>query len=197
MAIEKGSHVKLSTDETKHGRVYQVDGETVKWRTSRGAYMTNQASELTELPKDWKSTWAGLEPDVMELAANVAVFCGTQAIRKRKVFGEPTMRFAIQDAVYEFALKNWLRTNVESMISESMRTITEGDAAKNFSLDDVRDALAKSISIGLIDTIYKLAMKGKVFTMGPLYYVLQTAASFYIANIAQRQLRPEEGGFKP
>ena len=126
----------------------------------------------------------------MELVANVVVFAGTQAVRKRAVTGEATVRFGIEDALYEFIFKGWLQENLESMISDKAREVLTGDAANNFSSEDVYDALLKTLSIGVLDVIYKLAMS-KQLNKSTFWYLVQVAGSFYVANIAQRQFRPD------
>ena len=196
MAIGVGSYVQMGSDAKKHGKVTAKTGDDVTFRTARGAYFTVKESQLTEREKSFGDKMSAQVPDLMELAANTVVFGGTQLVRKRKFFGEPTMRFAVEDAVYEFLLKGWLRENVEANISSTIRSIAQGDAADNFTSEDIMDALAKTISLGILDSLYKLAMKGKIFSMSHLYYALQMAASFYIANVGQRALRPKEGGFK-
>ena len=191
MAFAKGHYV-CTTDKRKKGIVIKVEGAKVTFRTTRGAYFTMDAEPLE---KKEGGSYAAYAPDAMELVANSLVFSGTQLVRKRKAFGEPTVRFAITDAAYEFLLKSWLRENVESFISENMHTIQTGDDANNFNSQDIKDALAKTVSIGLLDTAYKLFKRGSVLNMAHCMYLLPVAASFYIANIGQRALRPEEGGF--
>jgi hypothetical protein len=44
--------------------------------------------------------------------------------------------------------------------------------------------------------VYKLVRTRKV-TMSTAYYLLQAAASFYIANLMQRQFRPKDLGYRP
>lgn len=78
-----------------------------------------------------------------------------------------------------------------------MHAVKSGDEADNFTSQDIKDALAKTVSIGILDSAYKLLMKGKVLNMSHMMYLLQVAASFYIANIGQRQFRPKEGVFSP
>ena len=194
--VKVGSYVQMATDEKKHGRVTAKNEDNVTFRTTMGAYFTVKEEQLVEREKSIGDSLEARVPDLMELVANTTVFGGTQLIRKKKFFGEATMRFAVEDAVYEFLLKGWLRENVESMISNTMRSIQSGDAAGNLQIEDVTDALAKTVSLLILDSAYKLAMKGKVFSLSHFYYTMQMAASFYIANIAQRAVRPKEGGFK-
>lgn len=87
--MKVGDYVCLASDESKSGTVISLADDQVTWRTARGAYFTNSASELVKKEGSYYSSYG---PDAMELAANVAVFAGSQVIRKRRAFGEPTMR---------------------------------------------------------------------------------------------------------
>ena len=193
MAIGKGSKVKKGE---QYGHVISIAGENVNWQLANGGRQTDTAESLTEVTDGWKGSFAKQQPDLMELGANVAVFAGTQVARKRKALGEATMRFAASDFLYEFVLKTWFQTNVESKISETARDVLTGSDADNPSSQDVMDALLKTVSIGSLDIVYKLVRTRKV-TMSTAYYLLQAAASFYIANLMQRQFRPKDLGYRP
>ena len=113
MAFEAGSTVKKGD---KYGRVVSTSGDKVTWRQSNGLQRTDNKSDV-EAADDWMGSAKARQPDAMEVVANVGAFAGTQLIRKRKALGEATMRFAVEDALYEFIFKRWLQENVESKIS--------------------------------------------------------------------------------
>ena len=125
MTIEVGSYV---TKEKKSGVVVKIDGDNATWRQSNGMQRTDKISTLTE-GTDMAARWAAYQPDAVELVANVAVFAGTQAVRKRKPAGEATMRFAVEDALYEFVGKKWLQENVESHLNDTARVALAGKEA--------------------------------------------------------------------
>ena len=183
----KGDDVQ-TTDKKSRGRVLSVSGDSVIWQDSWGQRRTTQASAL-ETSEGFGGKLAAYSPDLMELGANVMVFAGTQLARKRKAFGEPTMRFLAEDLVYEVALKSWMQENIEGLISDTARQVLTGSAANNFATQDIQDAALKTLSIGIIDCVYKLVRGGKI-NMSTMWYLLQVAASFEIANVAQRYLRP-------
>jgi len=195
--MKKGDDVQLKADEKKRGRVKAVSGSNVTWQTANGATRTDKESELEPDTRSGKARMAAYQPDAMELVANVVGFGITQAVRKRKVMSEPTYRFALEDALYEFFLKRWMQENIESLITENHREVLSGEAADNFTSQDVYDALLKTLSIGILDCVYKLA-KTRGLNMSTTWYLFQVASSFYMANLAQRQFRRDEDlGFKP
>ena len=158
MSIKVGDYVCVTEDPTKAGTVTNVTGSSVTFRTARGAYFT-VASATLEVKAG--GTYSKFAPDAMELAANTVAFAGSQMVRKRKAFGEPTMRFVAEDALYEFILKGFMRDKIESYLSSTMHNVVAADDAGNFTSADIKDALAKTVSIGLLDTVYKLLMKGR------------------------------------
>ncbi len=191
MTIAKGSDVKSS--DGARGRVTKVTGSNVEWTTSFNEHRTDKSSELEEV-KGIHGTLSAWSPDLMEIAANTVVFGASQLVRKRKFMGEPTMRFLVEDAVFEFVGKKWFRENVADKIFKDGHVPLVGDLAKNFRSADIKDAVTKTLAIGLIDTIYKLVKGGSVFNKSSLMYGMQVAVSFYLANIGQRQFRPSKGG---
>lgn len=191
MAIKVGSDVKAK--DGARGRVKKITGSNVEWVTSMNEHRTDKISDLEEVT-GMRGTLSAYSPDLMEIAANTVVFGGTQLVRKRKFMGEPTMRFLVEDAVFEFLGKKWWRDNVADRLFKDGTVPLIGDLAKNFSSQDVKDAVSKALAIIVLDSVYKLARRGSPLNKSTLMYLVQVAASFYLANIGQRQFRPNKEG---
>ena len=191
MTIKVGSDVKAS--DGARGRVTKLTGSNAEWTTSYNEHRTDKVSDLEEVT-GLHGTLSAWSPDLMEIVANTVVFGGTQLVRKRKFMGEPTMRFLVEDAVFEFVGKKWFRETIEDKIFKTGRVALIGDLANNFRSQDVKDAVSKTVAIGVIDTVYKLVRGGSVFNKSTLMYGLQVAVSFYLANIGQRQFRGHKDG---
>ncbi len=195
MALKVGSDVKTTGKDAKYGRITKITGSNADWVTSMGEHRTSRLAELEENDK-FSGKWYAHQPDIIEVAANAAIFGVTELARKRKFFGEPTMRFLIQDSAYEFLFKKWSRENIENKLFKDNWIPLVGDAADNFVSQDMKDALSKTLVIAVLDGIYKFAKRGSPFNKSTLMYLMQVAVSFYGADVAQRQWRPnKEGGY--
>ncbi len=195
MPIKVGDDVKTGGDSPKYGRVVEVSGSNATFRTAWNERITVKSSELTET-SGMAAKMKAFGPDMIEIAANAAVFAGTQVVRKKGAFGEASMRFVAEDLVYEFFLKKWARENIDEKLFKDYLTPLVGEAAeKMFTSVDAKDALCKTISIAVLDGVYKLVRKGSPLNKSTLMYLVQVIASFYGANLLQRQFR-KEGTYK-
>ena len=108
--------------------------------------------------------------------------------------GRETLKFLVEDTLYELLIKNWTREWIEKMIP--VEPLTGDDMKAYFSQQDLMDALVKSIPINLIDVAWDLFQKRKM-GMHQLYYLLKTTAAMAIANLAQRMLETKGSSYKP
>ena len=192
MVFKVGDNVKTKSDG-EYGRVTAVDEDTITYRTPWRQTKTAQASELEA--SGFMGFVASESPDIMELLANTISFAAINKISGKGLMSKENMRFAVEDAAYEFLLKGWVRPTVDGWVG--VTPLSGADMEAWFSSQDIKDAIVKGIPIAALDAVYNLWQKGKFGPVSALMFSLKAVAAMTIANVAQRKIQTKGSSYSP
>ena len=185
MPFKKGDYVKTKGDKPEYGTVIADEaGGQVTFRT---AWRENKTVAATSLEKN-EGAGAFLTaeaPDLMEVAANVIVFGVQEKAMGKAIMSAEAMRFAVEDIIYEFALKGY----AQKYVPLTVEPLTGEDMKSFFNTQDVYDAANKALVIEAIDIAYALVSKRKPFTSASMWYFLKCVTAMSIANVGQRYMQ--------
>ena len=194
MSFEVGATIKTKGDSPEYGVVTQVDGQNITYRTAWRQTKTAVASEL-EAATGMQAYFAKEGPDIMELLSNVAAFAVVNKVSAGKGWmNAENVRFAVEDGLYEFLGKGYLKPYVDSVIT--VEPLSGDDMNALVSQQDFMDGVSKGISITVLDTLYKLVSRKKLGA-GVMWYFLKSAGSISAANIVQRYFQPKGASYSP
>ncbi len=187
MPIIVGSTVKLKADDTLQGRVLVVGDDTATWVPGKTGVERTDGKSALELVTTWSGTYSNYQPDLRELLQNVLAYGAVNGVLSKQVFNKDLWSFAAIDGVYELIGKAWLK-QVEFMSEKGYVT----DAASKLGFingGDFANAGNKTISCGIIDVVYRLAMKQGIFNKFHMVRLLKMAAAFYLSNVYERNAK--------
>jgi hypothetical protein len=194
MSFEVGATVKTKGDSPEYGVVTQVDGQNITYRTAWRQTKTATAGDL-EAATGMSAYFAKEGPDIMELLSNITAFAVVNKVAGGKGWmNAENVRFAVEDGLYEFLGKGYLKPYVDSVIT--IAPLTGDDMSSLVSQQDFMDGVNKGISITVLDTVYKL-MTRKKLGAGIMWYFLKSAGSISAANIVQRYFEPKGANYSP
>ena len=187
MPFKVGDNV-TNGDGTNY-RVIAVQGKTYTLKNAWGTTTTKSEDELTAAT-GFSAQLTAYGPDLVELLTNSVVFGAQNLVLKKGFMNKENIQFLVEDALYEFLLKGYAQPYEEMLISRD--PLSAEDAAAFFATQDVMDAIGKTLTIGLVDIIYRVLMKSG--WKSAIWYDLRVATAIFIGNIVQRKLLKSEGG---
>ena len=194
MTFKVGDTIKTKTEPIEYGVVTQVDDENITYRTAWRQSKTGAAGDL-EAATGLQSYLAKEGPDIMELLSNVTAFAVVNKVAGGKGWmSAENVRFAVEDGVYEFLAKGYLKPYVDSVIT--VEPLSGDDMSALVSQQDFMDGINKGISISVMDGLYKLVTKKKLGA-GVMWYFLKAAGSISAANVVQRYFETKGASYSP
>ncbi len=190
MTIAIGDNVKTKDEKPEYGKVTDISGSDVTYKTASGTKHTTKSSNL-EAATGFRARLGQFGPDIGEVIANVAIFSVGNLAFKKKLMSKENMEFAVEDAVYEFVLKKWAREQEDKLWTR--KSIPQKDIEQWFASQDLTDALSKTTSIAVMDIVYRLVVK-KGVNYGAVVYFMKVLAAFYISNVGSRKLMGKKAG---
>ena len=191
MAISIGDNVKTTDEKPEYGRVTAISGSDVTYKTAWGALKVVKINNL-EAAHGFHARLGQFGPDAGEVIANTVVFSiGNLAFRKR-LMSKQNLEFLVEDSIYEFLLKDWARKLEDKMWTR--KGVSQADIDDWFTGQDFTDALSKTVSMAVIDIVYRLVARKGALTGGTLMYLLKVLGAFYISNVGSRKIMGKKEG---
>ncbi len=191
MPISVGDNVKTKDEKAEYGRVTAVNGSDITYKTSMGAVKVTKSVNL-EAAHGFNARLGQFGPDIGEVLANVVVFSVGNLAFKKKLTSKQNLEFLVEDAIYEFLLKEWARKLEDKVWTR--KSVPQSDIDEWISGQDFTDALSKTTSIAVMDIVYRMVAKKGGLTMGTAVYILKVLAAFYISNVGSRKFMGKKAG---
>ena len=193
MPFKVGDNVKTKTEPFEFFRVLAVDdGGSYTLKNAYGATTTKTEAEL-EAATGFSANFAHYGPDLIELLTNVVVFGAGNLVLKKGFLNRDNVKFLVEDALYEFLLKGYAQPWEEMVISrDALEVAKAGDFVTQ---QDAMDAIGRTMTIAVLDILYRLVMKQG--WKSAIWYDLRVATSFFISNIISRKMQTATLPYKP